>query len=173
MNYSLFLALFIISTNVIASPVGDCDGTPKSAITQLPKPIKSWGQIVCTPYGHIITNKEGWVWSQPASFSPVMIPSQMIRSNPEALGNKSYFIKIDMTTLSGIEAEASIKMFEDGFDNSEYSPTVYALEVSSISGKQLGFQFFDYGNSLWGMWCNKKCDPSSRFMLLNMSDKPE
>ncbi|TKB43560.1 hypothetical protein [Thalassotalea mangrovi] len=169
-----FISLLFIffSFNLYASTVGDCTGTPDEAVTKLPEPLNKWGQLVCTPYGHIISNKEGWIWSNPGSYSPVMIPSQMVQSNPEPLGNKSYFTKIQLVKLNGTEASNSIKVFEKGFDKSEQSPTVYSLQVASISGKELAFQFFDYGNSKWGMWCNNGCDPNSKFMLLNMAEKP-
>ena len=77
-----------------------------------------------------------------------------------------------MTELSGGEADESIQTFEKGFDTSEVKPKVYSLKVTSISGKSLSFRFYDYGDSQWGMWCNKDCDPNSRFMLLNMAKRP-
>ncbi len=52
----------MLSINASASPAGDCSGTPKSAIVELHEPLRNWGQLACTPYGHIITNKEGWVY---------------------------------------------------------------------------------------------------------------
>ena len=172
MKYLIIVIMALLSLNAFAEPAGDCEGTPKPAVTSLPEPLNNWGQIVCTPYGHIITNKEGWVWSNPGSYSPVMIPSQMVRSNPEPLGNNSYFTKIELKELTGKEAENSIKLFEAGFDASETKPRVLALKVESVSGKTLGFNFFDFGASQWGMWCNKQCDPNSKFMLLNMAERP-
>ncbi len=169
MKYLALIIMVLLSTNVNASPAGECNGTPGSAITELPQPLSNWGQILCTPYGHIITNQEGWIWTSPGSYSPVMIPSQMVRANPESLGNKSYFTKIEMVYLTGKEAEDSIKLFEEGFDTSETKPKVYSLEVVSISGKKLRFRFYDYGNFQWGMWCKKECDPNSKFMMLNMA----
>ena len=172
MKYLIPFALLLISLNIRSSPTGECGGTPDKAVVELPAPLSNWGQILCTPYGYIITNKEGWIWSNPDSYSPVMIPSQMVRTKPEPLGNKSYFTKIEMVALNEEKAKAAIKIFESGFDKSETAPKVYSLSVSSIFGKALDFNFFDYGDSQWGMWCNKGCDPSSKFMLLNMPKKP-
>ena len=169
MKYLTAVVMVLISLHGNAEPAGDCEGTPKSAVTSLPEPLTKWGQIVCTPYGHIITNKEGWVWSNPGNYSPVMIPSQMVHSNPEPLANESYFSNIEMNEVSGKEAQEYAELFEKGFDTSESEPRVYSLNVASSSGKSLDFMFFDYGNSLWGMWCNKECDPNSKFMLLNMA----
>lgn len=152
-----------------SEPVGDCDGSPKAAVMSLPAPLNNWGQIVCSPYGHIISNKQGLIWSNVGSYSPVMIPSQMVRTGPKELGNESYFTSIEMVKLEGAEAKSSIELFETGFDKSPTSPSVYSLVVTSISGKKLSFKFFDYGDSQWGMWCNKKCDLNSKFMILNMA----
>lgn len=172
MKYITIVLMAFLSLTSDAEPAGECEGTPKFAVTTLPAPLDGWGQIVCTPFGHIITNKEGWVWSNPGSYSPVMIPSQMVRSIPEPLANESYFTKIEMNELSDNEAEEAVIIFEKGFDTSGTKPKVYALNVASVSGKSLGFKFFDYGDSQWGMWCNRECDPNSKFMLLNMAKGP-
>ena len=169
MKYLILVLISILSFSVKSSPVGDCIGTPKEAVTALPSPLDNWGQIVCTPYGHIISNKQGYIWSNVGSYSPVMIPSQMVRSNPKSLGNNSYFTSIEMNLLKDEEAAASIELFETGFDKSPNRPKVYSLLVKSKSGKELSFKFFDFGDSQWGMWCKKSCDPNSKFMILNMA----
>ena len=169
MKYLIFVLITAFSLNAHSAPIGDCSGTPKDAITVLPSPLDTWGQIVCSPYGHIISNKQDFIWSNAGSYSPVMIPSQMVREQPKEIGNASYFTSIEMIKLNGEDAKSSIELFETGFDKSPTTPSVYSLAVTSISGKKLGFKFFDFGDSQWGMWCNKKCDPNSRFMILNMA----
>ena len=171
MKYLLALSMLVAPLFVSGAPSGNCDGAPKEAIVELPSPIDDWGQILCTPYGHILSAKEGWLWTNPGGYSPVMIPSQMVRSEPKQLGNESYFTEINLVVLEGKEAEESIALFETGFDKSESPPRVYSLQVVSVAGKTLGFRFFDFGSSAWGMWCNKECKPSSRFMLLDMSKR--
>ena len=172
MKSTLVIILMFVTYNAFASMQGDCAGTPKEAVTELPAPFDKWGQIVCTPYGHIISNKEGWIWSNPGGYRPVMIPSQMVRSNPKAVGNESYFSEISLKQLIGEEAESAVEIFEQGFDKSPKAPKVYSVKVVSISGKELGFQFFEFEKHSWGMWCNKECDPGSRFMILNMEKEP-
>lgn len=172
MKRALLIALSLCALRAFAAPVGDCAGTPSEASVELPSPLSEWGALVCTPYGHIIANRVGWIWSEPGAFRPVMIPSQMVRSNPEPVGNRSYFTKIEMLPVSGEEADAAIGEFEAGFDASDLRPAVYVLTVVSISGESLSFRFFDYGEAKWGMWCNRGCDPDSRFMLLDMTRKP-
>ena len=129
-KYLILVLISILSFSVKSSPVGDCIGTPKEAVTALPSPLDNWGQIVCTPYGHIISNKQGYIWSNVGSYSPVMIPSQMVRSNPKSLGNNSYFTSIEMNLLKDEEAAASIELFETGFDKSPNRPKVYSLLVN-------------------------------------------
>jgi len=164
MRTILLICFLIFSGQITAEPVGECEGAPQEAVMELPRPINEWGVIVCTPYGHLISNKEGWIWSNPGSYSPVMIPSQMVRSNPEALGNKSFFTEISLKKIQGKEASAAIEFFERGFDKSPSIPNVYSMKVVSVSGREHGFQFFEYEDHQWGMWCNKECDPESSYM---------
>jgi len=155
-----------------AAPVGNCAGTPSTAVVKLPAPLNRWGQIACTPYGQIISNKEGWIWSYPGSYTPVFVPSQMVHDSPKKLGNKSYFTSITMTKVKGVEFEKAYSVYHSGFDKNEALPVGYRLNVTSVSGKALKLYFFDYGNYAWGIWCREACDPKSRFMILNMAKRP-
>lgn len=155
-----------------AGPLEDCSGTPTDAITNLPHPLSRWGKIVCTPYGHIIASKEGWVWTNPGSYSPVFIPSQMVRDYPAELGNKSYFTQIAITPVKGKEFEEAYAAVNAGFDKGSKLPAGYRLEVKSVSGKSLKLYLFEYNNYGWGIWCTTACDGGSRFMLLDMAERP-
>jgi hypothetical protein len=150
----------------------DCAGTPAGAVMTLPDPLAKWGALVCTPYGHIISNRAGWVWSNPGSYSPVWIPSQMVRAAPASLGNQSYFIKIEMTKVKGDEFQTAYSVFHDRFAPEPKPPDGYRLDLVSISGRTLKLYFFDYGTFASGIWCPEQCDPSSRFMILDMSRRP-
>jgi hypothetical protein len=101
-----------------------------------------------------------------------MIPAQMVRQNPEPLGNKAYFTNITFTRIEGTEFEAAYAAFIKGFDDEGEKTTGYRLDVKSVSGKTLKLYFFESGGSIWGIWCTKECDPMSRFMLINMNKKP-
>jgi hypothetical protein len=151
----------------------DCAGTPSAAVMKLPSPLDEWGTIVCTEYGHIISNHDGWIWSMPGAYSPVFIPSQMVRDNPEPLGNRSYFLKIEMTKVAGKEFDDAYEAVHAGFAPDAIKPIGYRLDVVSVSSRSLQLYFFA-GKSIWGIWCRDgKCDTSSRFMLLDMNHKPE
>ncbi len=151
-----------------------CTGTPPAAVATLPQPLSKWGAIVCTPYGHVISNQKGYIWSRPAGYSPVFIPSQMVNTDPALLGNKSYFTKIDVQKVDGDEFEAAYQAFHDGFATEKNLPNGYRLDVTSVSGRSLKLYFFDYSGHAWGIWCpGGKCDRDSRFMILDMLHKPQ
>lgn len=172
-----FRCLLVVSltawTSVVhAAPIGDCTGTPKIAISELPTPLGTWGQIECTPYGHVISAKQGWIWSEPGGYRPVFVPSQMVHDNPSEVGNQSYFSSIKMTRVDGAEFADAYGTFNEGMAPSEKPPTGYRLDVVSSSGRALKLYFFDYGTHAWGIWCSEKCDKSSSFMLLNVAQRP-
>jgi hypothetical protein len=150
----------------------DCTGTPADAVMTLPQPLAKWGALVCTQYGHIISNREGWIWSNPGTYSPVFIPSQIVQTNPAPFGNQSYFTKIEMNKVVGDEFQAAYSSYHKGFGQDPAQPDGYRLDLVSISGKALKLYFFDYGSYAWAIWCTQECDPNSRFMILDMSKRP-
>lgn len=148
-----------------------CAGSPDSAILELPYPLSKWGALVCTPYGHIISNHEGWYWSKAGGYSPVFIPSQMVRNNPKAIGNASFFSKIDLvkTDLDDPDTAKAFIEIQKGY-SPETPIGAYRLYVEGSLGRHLVLYFFDWGKSLNGIWCGadgKECDSSSMFMLLS------
>ncbi len=166
---TILLALFSIGV----ARADDCTGTPAAAIMKLPPPLDKWGQIVCTPYGHIITARQGWLWNRPGAYSPVWVPAQMVKQDPAPLGNQSYFTKIDFTKVSGDELQIPYQAFSQ-FRSEGPPPPVYRLDVTSISGSSLRLYFLDYPSSPWGVWCSDgKCDSSQIFMILDMSKAPK
>jgi hypothetical protein len=96
----------------------------------------------------------------------------MVRGNPDEVGNKSYFKSIKMTRVEGSEFQKAYAAYHSGFDPNEAIPVGYRLDATSVSGKFLKLYFFDYGNHAWGIWCQDECDPKSRFMVLNMAERP-
>jgi hypothetical protein len=151
----------------------DCAGTPADAVMTLPEPLAHWGTLVCTPYGHLIAQKTGWIWSYPGAYAPVFLPSQMVQKDPAELGNKSYFTKIEMSQVEGDEFQSAYSAYHDGFGPDDALPSGYRLDLASISGRTLKLYFFDYGTSAWGIWCPQECDRSTRFMVLDMSKPPK
>jgi hypothetical protein len=151
----------------------DCTGMPSGAAMTLPQPLSRWAELICTPYGQIITNHQGWIWSNPGSYSPVFIPSQMVVSDPKSLGNNSYFTKIQLTKVEGDEFQSAYSVFHGRMAPDPKLPEGYRLDVASVSGNALVLYFFDYGSHAWGIWCpHGICDSDSRFMVLDMAHRP-
>jgi hypothetical protein len=100
----------------------------------------------------------------------------MIVDNPAATGNLSYFTKIEMSEIRGQQFEEIYKTFRGQLGADVIRPKAYRLDVDSVPGPpvtHLTLYFFDYGASAWGMWCpHEKCDPSSKFMILDMAHRP-
>jgi hypothetical protein len=170
----LLLSLAIVPSARAAQPQGDCSGTPSTAAMELPRPLSEWAAIVCTPYGHIISNHEGWIWSRPGGYVPVFVPSQMVRNNPEAVGNASYFTSIDFKELPLSEPGAvkALAALEADLP-AEPASKAYRLAVSGSLGRSLVLYFFQLDTSIWGIWCGKDgdaCTSDSKFMLLDMRD---
>jgi hypothetical protein len=152
----------------------DCAGTPDKAVMTLPLPLSKWGSIVCTPFGHVLSSHEGWVWLMPDGSDTVFIPSQFADKNPETLGNNSYFTKIEAAQVKGEESDEAYTAFHVGFDEKEIKPDVYRVDLTSVSGKTMRIFFFDYDTYAWGMTCpNNKCETDMRFMILDKSHRPE
>jgi hypothetical protein len=166
-----------MAARVSAARADDCAGTPPQAVMELPQPLAKWGQLVCTPYGHIISNHAGWIWSNPGSYSPVFIPAQMVVDNPAPTGNLSYFTKIEMVEVTGKQYSDVYRTFHGHFGVDDKLPRAFKLDVDSVPGPpvtHLTLYFFDYGSSAWGMWCpHGKCDPTSNFMILDMAHRPD
>lgn len=96
----------------------------------------------------------------------------MVRDKPEKVGNKSYFKSLTMVKVSGAEFASAYAAFQ-AILKDEAIPVGYRLDATSVSGKSLKFYFFDYGTSVWGIWCRESCFTDSIFMLLNMAQRPD
>jgi len=156
-----------------ADDENDCRGTPSEAIVTLPAPLRKWGQIECTPYGHILVGRDGWVWAQLDGGSKVFVPSQMVDRDPELLGNTSYFTAIEVSQLDNEITEGALRLFEAGLDMSEKAEG-YRLDATSVSGSKLTLYFFDFGSFAGGMWCpDGECFADTRFMIMASPHNPQ
>ena len=173
-SVSACLSILLLLASHVASgnPGGDCEGTPSDAVTSLPGLLGDWAQIVCSPYGHVIAPADGWIWTQPGTFAPVFIPSQMVRSDPKESGNEFYFSEIEFTEATDDERLLGHLAINSGLDEPEEEGKVYRLSVSNQDGKDLVlmFEVSGDGESIWGVWCGESCDPSTSFMLLDMTE---
>ena len=173
------LAAILLSLFALAGPAraADCTGAPAAAaVTALPAPLDRWGVVACTPYGYVIANHPGWIWSEPGGYLPVYIPAQMVAKDPKPLGNTVYFTAITLTKSTGPDFDAAYAAYGTGFAPDPKKPDGYRLDVTSSLGTKLTLFFFDYGDgNTWGLWCGMakfQCRPDSRFMLLDMAHRP-
>jgi len=173
-------ALTIIAGLKVVSPAAavenahDCTGSPPDAVMTLPAPLSKWGRIVCTPYGHMLAGRDGWMWIMPEIFETVLIPAQVPEKEPEQVGNKIYFTKVDVYKVKGSEFDNAYKVFHTGFDDKEVKPDGYRVELTTDQGKSLMMYFFDYDTYAWGMSCpDSKCEMETRFMILDKNTPPK
>lgn len=151
----------------------DCTGTPDDAATTLPLPLSKWGQIACTPFGHVLGAREGWMWISQNAARQIVIPAQGESRRPLPLGNASYFVKIEVERIGGSEFDRVYEIFHAGFDANEAKPDGYRVELTPVKGDALTVYFFDYDTYAWGMECPKgECVTDSRFMILDKAHRP-
>ena len=156
-----------------AAAVGDCSGSPPEAVMTLPAPLSKWGQITCTPYGHVLAGRGNWTWIWPDGSGTVFIPSQLVMTNPQLLGNRSYFTNVEIMRVRGAEFDEAYATFREGLDLQETPPDVYRADLTSVSGKVMRVYFFDYDTFAWGMSCpDNNCVQDSRFIMLDRTREP-
>ncbi len=152
----------------------NCEGTPKEAVTELPAPLNKWASLACTKYGHVIGPAEKWLWTVPGGFSPIFVPSQMVKTNPKKVGNSSYFTQIKL-----IKEKDNSLLGEllKGFDTSGANDTtdIYKLTVKNNQNLSQTLYFIDdrTDSNKWGVWCRNECKETTQFMLLDMSKAPK
>ncbi len=152
----------------------ECFGTSFDAVMHLPAPLRKWGQIDCTPYGHALGSRPGWVWASLENKKKVFIPSQMARSNLQEIGNESYFTSIQVSELKDDERASALQTFNEGLELKEGDSKAYRAELTSVSGSVITIYFFDFDNFAGGMWCPEDdCIQESRFLIMEQENKPE
>jgi hypothetical protein len=140
---------------------------------RLPSPLRKWGQIICTPFGHVLGSRDGWIWASLEKGSRVLIPSQIAGRNPQQIGNESYFTAIGVSELQPDELASAVAMFNDGLHFDEPSAKGYRADLVSVSGAIITMYFFDFGTFGGGMACpDGDCALDSRFLIMERQTKP-
>jgi hypothetical protein len=150
-----------------------CERAP-DAITTLPESLNRWAEVVCTPSGYVITGRSDWIWIEPTHSALVVIPSQSYGRYAETTDGGAYFTRIELTKVTGEEFDMAYEVFHAGFDPKDAKPAAYRLDVTTMAGNDIRLYLFDYFTYGWGMACSKEaCDPSSRFVMLNLKQDPK
>ena len=174
-KFLLFLGVAAITLGAAGAPSRaaeiaeetECYGSPDQAVRKLPAPLRKWGHISCTQFGDMLSSREGWVWAWLDGSGSVAIPSQMVKHNPEQLGNESYFVTIEVSELQPEELAVTASVFHDGLDLNEPEAKGYRVNLMSVSGQSATIYFFDFDRFAGGMWCpDGACVPQSRFMIM-------
>ena len=175
-KFLLFLGVVAIALGAAGAPPKaaeaahetDCFGSPGDAVRVLPAPLRKWGYVSCTPFGHMLSSREGWVWAWLDGSGSVAIPSQMVKHNPAELGNASYFVSIEVSGLEPEKLTFAASVFHDGLDMEEHEVKGgYRVNLTSVSGQSATIYFFDFEKFAGGMWCpDDACVPQSRFMIM-------
>ena len=167
-------AIFEFAAPAIAVEGHDCSGSPSDAVITLPMPLAKWGQIICTPVGHVLANHDGWIWIRPDARGTVYFSSRSAAPRPGEVDNNSYFTRIEVQQVKGQEFDEAYGTFHSGFDEKEVKPDAYRVDLTSVSGTAVRLFFFDYDTYAWGMRCpDNTCDPDTRFMVLDKNHRPE
>src|SRR5438067_13230594 len=97
----------------------DCSSAPADAVMNLPAPLNKWGQITCTPLGHMLTSHEGWIWIMPDASGTVLIAATELEKAKEGANSDSYYTKNDVEKVKRDEDESAYGTFHIGFDDKE------------------------------------------------------
>lgn len=170
--------LYLLMGAAQAAPGGDsdddCIGAPPNAVMKLPQDLIALGaKIYCTPFGHVIAARSDWIWTQPGAYSPVLIPAQMVRENPQQIGHQAHFTQIDTGPASVEQVREVRTAFKKIFPADNLDGPTLRLDVRGYAGRSLTLIFIDTGGSPWGIWCSQgECPSDSIFMLLDRSKRP-
>ena len=139
---SLFLCALVIATGFggtspKAASDDDCTGTPLEAVTTIPSPLRKWAHIDCTPFGHVLASRDGWMWAWLDDSGTVFVPSQMVQKDPARLGNESYFTAIKVSELDAVESDDALQYFHDALEGAEALPLGYRVALTSVSGMSM------------------------------------
>ncbi len=166
----LLLPLFVLWFSLTATAQDieiPCGDSPSEAVLVVPEPAGRYLHVVCTIYGHVLNPTEGWFWTTPGAFSPQFYPSQMVRQNPDEIGNDIYFESIVVNSLDGDAAkEKWDEIFAGMFDESEDSPPDRALEIVANSNMERAHTIYIFPNK-FGYSCSATCRKENVFLMIS------
>lgn len=145
-----------------------CQGGPKEMVTEVPKLVHALASVKCTIYGQILTGADGVLWNYPGGFAPVIIPAQMVRTQPEKVNNQFHFTSVTARKLSKKDASEIYKGFGQDFDEmpKEAPETIEIVATNQKGVTQKVYLFQLAPESMWGFACQPTCKPEMAFMVM-------
>lgn len=145
-----------------------CQDGPKDIVTEVPKLVYALASVKCTVYGQILTGADGVLWNYPGGFAPVIIPAQMVRTQPERVNNKFHFTSVAAKKLSHSEAVEIYQDFGRGFDEMQKeAPETIEIAVTNQKGVTQKVYLFQLApETMWGFACQPTCKPEMAFMVM-------
>ncbi len=171
-NKLIVILLLVVSFISFAHAEGieiPCDSSPKEAVLSIPEPANKLAHVVCTKYGHVINPVKDWFWTRSGGFLPVFFPSQMDRSQPKELNNRSYFKRITVKELTESEAKEKWSILDGMVDESNNS-NLKGLQIVAVNNEGKKHTIYIFNNNR-GYGCSPICKKENAFMLLNQDKK--
>lgn len=167
-SLALFFPLLVVAEEKEPEFEISCQDGPNNMVTDLPKLVNSLASVKCTVYGQILTGADGVLWNYPGGFAPVIIPAQMVRTQPEKVNNKFHFTSVTAKKLDQKEAIEIYKGFGQGFDEMPKEPLdTIEISVTNQKGVTQRVYFFQLGpETMWGFTCQPTCKPEMAFMVM-------
>ncbi len=145
-----------------------CANAGTEAVTEVPSLVSDLAAIKCTVYGHLITGADGLLWNNPGAFSPVIIPAQMVQTEPKVVRHEYHFTSVSARILTEKEAAEAYAGFLEGFDERSSEPG-QVMEIQATNQLDVTQKVFLFGvgrDSVWGYTCQPTCKPDRPFMVL-------
>lgn len=145
-----------------------CQDGPEEMVMEVPELVHALASVKCTVYGQILTGADGVLWNYPRGFAPVIIPAQMVRTQPDKVNNKFHFTSVVAKKLSQSEAVEIYKGFGQGFDEmpKEAPETIEIVATNQKGVTQKVYLFQLTPESMWGFACQPTCKPEMAFMVM-------
>ena len=143
-----------------------CEGSPDAAVLTVPKPGDQFLHVLCSRFGHVLTPTAGWFWTPPGTFEPRFFPAQMLRQNPEEVGNRVYFESIRVGELTGSEASEKWALLGELFP--EDKPPDKALEIVARNNSGGAHTIYLFPDS-WGYSCSPSCKKTGVFLMVSQN----
>lgn len=164
----LVLPLFVMAEENKPEFYISCQDGPREMVTEVPELVNALASIKCTIYGQILTGADGVLWNYPGGFAPVIIPAQMVRTQPEKVNNLFHFTSVLARKLNQSEAIEVYKTFAKGFDEMpKEAPETTEIVVTNQNGSTQKVYLLQLSpETMWGFACQPTCKPEMAFMVM-------